>query len=100
MDLRGLERFGETPPEPSEMRLAQLALALAHNRALVQHLLGEAPVVGREAGDGALEVLRHEAVELDQLHLARVREAPALVELLAREIHQVLVDDVADVLEI
>ena len=39
-------------------------------------------------------------MELDQLHLPRLREAPALVELLAREIHEVLVDDVADVLEI
>src|SRR5262245_37929884 len=82
------------------MRLAQLALALAHDGTLVEDFLRETPVVGGEAGDRALEVLRHEPVELDQLQLPRLREAPALVELLARQVHEVLVDDVADVLEI
>src|SRR5262245_51234183 len=100
VDLRGLERLGEPPSEPHEVRVAQLALALAHHRALVQHLLGQAPVVGREARDGPLEVLRDQRVELDQLRLPRLRETPALVELLPGQLHEVLVDDVSDVLEV
>src|SRR5205807_2264660 len=45
-------------------------------------------------------VLGDHGVELLQLGLPRLREAPTLVELLAGELHEVLVDDVADVLEV
>src|SRR5207247_1266008 len=86
--------------QPRQVRGAELALALADHRALVQHLLRQRAVVGGEARDGALEVLRDHAVELQQLRLARLGEAPRLVELLAGELHQVLVHDVADVLEV
>src|ERR1051325_9668563 len=97
VDLGRLQRFGEAGAQAVEMRLAHLALALPHERTLVEHLLRERAVVGGERRDRALEVLRHEAVELEDLRPARLREAPALVEALARELHQVLVDDVADV---
>src|SRR5262245_13531277 len=100
MDLRGFQRFGEPASQPGQVGVAQLTLALSYHRPLIQDLLGQAPVVGREAGDGALEILRHHAVELHQLGLAGLREATALVELLARQLHEVLVDDVADVFEI
>src|SRR5581483_2701559 len=100
VDLGRLERLGEAPTQPGQVRIAQLALALPHHRPLVQHLLGEAAVVGREARDGALEVLGHHAVELDELGLPGLREAAALVELLPRQLHEVLVDDVADVLQV
>src|SRR5262245_44845299 len=100
VDLRGLEGLGEPAPQPHEMRLAHLPLALAHDRPLVENLLGQAAVVGGEAGDGPLEVLGDQAVELDQLRLARLGESPGLVELLAGQLHQVLVDDVPDVLEV
>ena len=82
------------------MRGAKLALALADGRALVEHVLGEGSVVGGKARNGALEVLRDHAVEFQQLRLACLGEAPALVELLAGQLHEVLVHDVADVLEV
>src|SRR5206468_13135313 len=59
VNLRRLDRLREPGPETPEVRFAQVALALAHERALVQHLLREVPVVRGEGGDGALEVLRH-----------------------------------------
>src|SRR5439155_21739746 len=80
--------------------LAQLALALARERALVEDVLGERAVVGGEGGDGRLEILRHHAVELEDLRPAGIGEAATLVELLPSQLHQVLVDDVADVLEV
>src|SRR5882724_6846462 len=100
VDLGRLQRLREPLAQPREVRGAQLALALAYGRALIEHLLGEGPVVGREARDAALEILGDHAVELEELRLARLGEAPALVELLAGQLHQVLVDDVADVLEV
>src|SRR6059036_1379749 len=100
VDLRRLDRLGQAGAQPSQVGFAQIALALPHQRALVQHLLREATVVGREGGDGALEVLRHHAVELLDLGPAGVGESTGLVELLATELHQVLVDDVPDVLEV
>src|SRR6202795_529458 len=100
MNLRRLERLREAAAQPSQVRLAQLALALADDGPLIEHFLREAPVIGGEARDGPLEVLRDEAVEFDELRRPRLGEAPALVELLARQLHEVLVDDVADVFEI
>src|SRR5256886_12473218 len=47
-----------------------------------------------------LEILRHHAVELEDLRPAGIGEAATLVELLPSQLHQVLVDDVADVLEV
>src|SRR5207247_1160412 len=58
------------------------------------------PVVCGKGGDGPLEVLRDDPVELLDLRPARVGEPPSLIELLPAELHQVLVDDVADVLEV
>src|SRR2546428_5706774 len=100
MDLRRFERPREAQAKPAQMRLAQLALALPQDRTLVQHLLGQRAIVGGERRDGALQVLRHHAVELEDLGPAGVGEPERAIELLSRELHQVLVDDVADVLEI
>src|SRR5262244_1353215 len=100
VNLRRLDRFGEPGPQSSEVRFPQVAFALAHERALVQHFLRQGPVVRGEGGDGALEVLGHHAVELLDLGPARVREPAGLIELLAAQLHQVLVDDVPDVLEV
>src|SRR5215813_399048 len=100
VDLRRLDRLGQAGPQAAEMGFAQVALALAHERALIQHLLRQGAVVRRKGGDRALEVLGHHPVELLDLGPAGVRESAGLVELLAPELHQVLVDDVADVLEI
>src|SRR5467141_979412 len=100
MDLGRLDRLREAGAQAPEVRLAQLALAHAHEGPLVEHVLRERLVVGGEGGDGALEVLGHEAVELEDLRPAGLREPARLVELLARQLHEVLVDDVADVLEV
>src|SRR5437870_408414 len=100
VDLRRLDGLGEARPQPIEVRLAQVALALPDHRALVEDLLRQSAVVRGEGGDGPLEVLPDDRVELLDLHPARVGEPSSLVELLPRELHQVLVDDVADVLEI
>src|SRR5690242_7637676 len=100
VDLGRLERLGQPAAQPRQVRVTQLALALPHHRTLVEHLLGQAAIVGREARDGPLQVLGDHAVELDQLRLPGLREAAALVELLARQLHEVLVDDVTDVLEV
>src|SRR5688500_5203904 len=82
VDLRGLDRFRQSRAEPPKMRLAQLALARAHERPLVQHLLRQRLVIGREGGDGALQILADEAMEVQDLRPARLREPAALVELL------------------
>src|SRR5918996_1334541 len=100
VDLGGLQRFGQPRSQPAQVRLAQLPLAGAHERPLVEHLLGEHPVVGGEGGDRPLEVLDDQAVELLDLGPAGLREPAPLIILLAGELHQVLVDDVADVLEV
>src|SRR5262245_14302096 len=63
VDLRGLQRLGEARPQPPQVRFTQLPLAGAHQRPLVQHLLRQRLVVGREGGDGTLEVLGDEPVE-------------------------------------
>src|SRR5438093_3394209 len=100
VDLGRLDRLREAGAQAADVGLAQLALAHAHEGPLVEHLLREGLVVGREGGDRALEVLGHETVELEDLGPAGLREAARLVELLARQLHEVLVDDVADVLEV
>src|SRR5262245_4895665 len=100
VDLGGVERFGQPGAEPAQVRLAQLALALSHHRTLVEHLLGQGPIAGGRRRDGGLEVLGHHAVVLEDLRPARVGEVPGQVELLPGQLHEVLVDDVADVLQV
>src|SRR5512138_2772819 len=75
MDLRRLDRLCQPGPEPAEVRLAQVALALSHECALIQHVLREGPIVGSKGGDGTLEILGHQAVKLLGLGPAGVREA-------------------------
>src|SRR5438093_596232 len=100
VDLGRLDGLREPGAQAAQVGFAQLSLAHAHEGPLVEHLLREGLVVGREGGDRALEVLGHETVELEDLGPAGLREAARLVELLARQLHEVLVDDVADVLEV
>src|SRR2546428_13513211 len=100
VDLRRLDGLGEAGAQPSEVGLAQIPLAVPDHRALVEDFLRQAAVVGGEGGDGPLEVLPDQSVELLDLRPARVGEPPSLVELLPGELHQVLVDDVTDVLEV
>ena len=100
MDLGRLDGLREAGAQSAQVGFAQLALAHAHERPLIEHLLRERPVVGGEGGDGTLEILADEPVELENLGPAGLREAASLVELLARELHEVLVHDVADVLEV
>src|SRR5881397_3568952 len=88
VDLGRLDRLREAGAQAADVGLAQLALA--HEGPLVEHLLREGLVVGREGGDRALEVLGHETVELEDLGPAGLREAARLVELLARQLHEVL----------
>src|SRR2546427_1748051 len=100
VDLRRLDGLGEAGAQPSEVGLAQIPLAVPDHGALVEDFLRQAAVVGGEGGDGPLEVLSDQSVELLDLRPARVGEPPSLVELLPGELHQVLVDDVTDVLEV
>src|SRR5438093_10225808 len=100
VDLRRLDGLGEAGAQPSEVGLAQIPLAVPDHGALVEDFLRQAAVVGGEGGDGPLEVLSDQSVELLDLRPARVGEPPSLIELLPAELHQVLVDDVADVLEV
>ena len=72
VDLRRLDGLGQAGAQTPEVRFAQIALALPHERALVQHLLGEGAVVRGEGGDGPLEVLGHHAVEVLDLGPAGV----------------------------
>src|SRR5438067_4241845 len=80
VDLGRLQRLGEAGAQAVDVRLAHLALALAHERPLVEHFLRERAVVAREGGDRALEVLRDQPVELEDLRPAGLGEAPPLVE--------------------
>src|SRR5262249_45545572 len=100
VDFGRLDGFREARAQAPEVRFAQLALAHAHERPLVEHLLRERPVVGSEGRDGPLEVLGHEAVELEDLRPPRLRKATRLIHLLAGQLHEVLVDDVADVFQV
>src|SRR5947207_15170475 len=72
VDLGRLDGLREAGPQAAEVRLAQLALAHAHERPLVEHVARERAVVGREGGDRALEVLGHEAVKVEDLGPARL----------------------------
>src|SRR5881397_2505789 len=76
VDLGRLDRLREAGAQAADVGL--------------EHLLREGLVVGREGGDRALEVLGHETVELEDLGPAGLREAARLVELLARQLHEVL----------
>src|SRR5207245_3819523 len=100
VDLRRLDGLGEAGAQPSEVGLAQIPLVMPDHGALVEDFLRQPAVVGGEGGDGPLEVLSDQSVELLDLRPARVGEPPSLVELLPGELHQVLVDDVTDVLEV
>src|SRR5262245_14839921 len=100
VDLRRLQRFGQPRPQPAQVRFTQLTLAGPHERPLVQHLASQRPVVGGERRDRSLQVLGDQAVELLDLGPAGLREPAALIVLLPGQLHQVLVDDVADVLEV
>src|SRR5207244_12310618 len=84
VDLRRLDGLGEARPQPIEVRLAQVALALPDHRALVEDLLRQSAVVRGEGGDGPLEVLPDDRVELLDLHPARDGEPSSHVELLPR----------------
>src|SRR2546430_10183094 len=100
VDLRRLDGLGEAGTQPPEVGLAQIALAVPDDRTLVEDFLRQPAVVRGEGGDGPLEVLPDQSVELLDLRPARVGEPPSLVELLPGELHQVLVDDVTNVLEV
>src|SRR5262245_31057354 len=100
VDLGRLDRLRQARTQAAEVGFAKLSLAHAHEGSLIEHLLRKSPVVGREGRDGALEVLGDEAVELQNLRPARLGEATRLIELLARQLHEVLVDDVTDILEV
>src|SRR2546425_856218 len=88
VDLRRLDGLGEAGAQPSEVGLAQIPLAVPDHRALVEDFLRQPAVVGGEGGDGPLEVLSDQSVELLDLRPARVGEPPSLVELLPGELHQ------------
>src|SRR5712691_7534971 len=100
VDVGRLERIRAPGAQADQVGFAQLALALADERPAIEHLLGEPAIVRGERRDRALEVLGDEPVELQQLGPALVRELSPVIELLAGQLDQVLVDDVADVLEV
>src|SRR5213076_3422187 len=100
VDLRRFDRLGEARTQAPEVGLAEVALARPDQGALVEDLLRQPAVVRGERGARPLEVLGAHPVELLDLGPARVREPPPLVDLLPGELHEVLVDDVADVLEV
>src|SRR5260370_16830604 len=57
MDLGRLDGLGQARAEPSDVQLAQVALALADERTLVEHLLRHGPLPPAEAPAAAPQAL-------------------------------------------
>src|SRR3989454_8894100 len=100
VDLRRLDGLGEAGAQPSEVGLAQIPLAVPDHRALVEDFLRQPAVVGGEGGDGPLEVLPDQSVELLDLRPARVGEPPPPTAPLPPDPHHALLADVTDVLHV
>ena len=89
---------------PSRSRAKWLSAA-ASSAARVVGLLGEQParhrdVARREHVEGKPHVVHHAGMEVADFLQAFGREGVAVLDLLGGQFHQVLVDDVADMLEI
>ena len=83
-----------------EMAVGGKALELAERDLLLEQLAGHADIARDENIEGELQVLHQPRVHVADLPKALGRELQLVTDLLVRQLHQVLVDDVADMLEV
>src|SRR5690606_1628097 len=83
-----------------EVAFGRGALGVAHANLLVEELARDLDVARDEDAEREAEALQHLSVQRLQLARAFVGEAAPVLYLLGGELHEVLVDDVADMLEV
>ena len=100
MQARGRQRFGLARRQALDMRFGGAALEFAEADLLAQQLARHAHVARHEDVQRQRQIVRQPLVHARDLGEALVGEAQIVLDLLGRQLHQVLVDDVADMLEI
>ena len=100
MDARGVDRFTQALVQPLDVRGAELALHRVHDGLVPDHFVRNLAIAGRERAHRELEVLDHLRVQIRDLVPALRGENVIAPDLLFGELHEVLVDDIADLLEI
>src|SRR2546422_9354249 len=99
VDARRIDRLAEALVESLDVRGAKLALHRVHNRLVADHLFGDLAVARGERSHRELEVLNDLRMEIRDLAPSLRRKDVVAANLLLGELHEVLVDDVADLLE-
>ena len=100
VDAAGVDSLGGALVQATDVRQPQLVLADGDPLLLFNHLRRQLDIAGGQRGDGALQQLLDATMEGVDLAPALVRERVAAAYLLEGQLHEVLVDDVADVLQI
>src|SRR5688500_4031332 len=100
MDGARLDRFGPAAAQPREMALGRVLLEQPRRGLLRVEPARQRDVAGREHIEREPHRVLDARVEGADLGEALRRERVALADLLGGQLHQVLVDDVADMLEI
>jgi hypothetical protein len=100
VDGARLVGLDEALVEPGEVAVPQVALVLIDPLLVTQQLLGEGLVPGRERGLGDHRVLGDFLEEVIELFGPLGRERRAEPDFLERQVADVLVDDVADGLQL
>ena len=100
VDGTGLDRFRPALAKARKMAVGGLRFSFADGDLFGHQAAGKGNVAGGEDVERQPQVLQHPAVEGLEFGGALGRKGLAVLDLLGGEFHQVLVDDVADMLEI
>src|SRR5579883_806054 len=100
MDRAGLDRLGPALAQAGEMAVGGLRLGFADRRLLGHQPARKVEVTRGEDVERQAQILQHARMEGPELGHAFGRKGVAVLDLLACQFHQVLVDDIADMLEV
>src|ERR1700676_1049447 len=95
-----LDRLRRSFPQAREVALRGRKFLLAQLRFCSDQLTGNVHIARHENSDREPQAIDDLPVKIDQISLALLRERDAAPDFLGREVHQILVNDVADVLQV
>ena len=96
----GLDGFGPARPQPFQMAVRGRPLQIAEPGLFHDQAAGDFDLAGQEDAEAELHMLDHPVMQSGDLGLALSRKAQPVLDLLRRQLHQVLVDDVADMFKV
>ena len=100
MDRTGLDALGAAGPDALVVAFGSALFGQAQVGLFLQQLARHFHIARHEQVAGHLQVGGDAMVEVGQFGQAFLREGQLVLDLLLRQLHQVLVDDVADMLQV